>query len=120
MSSKGLITRAALFNRAAPGANTNILTSNITPAEGSAMRVSVVLATASVFNTTITDGTTTFTCGLNASVALTAGDMYFFEFACHPSETNSGSANALGYNFQVETDGIIRYLVVEEAQLGTA
>ena len=117
--SKGLINRACLFNRAAPGANANILTASLTVQEGCAVRVTVVLATASVFNVVISDGTDTFTCGLNASVALNAGDMYAFSFGLNPNETNSGSGTTLTYNFQVETNGVINILNVEEGQLGT-
>lgn len=116
---KGLITRAALFNRAAPGAATNILTTSITPLEGCAIRVTVCLATGSVFNVVCSNGTTTFTMSLNGGSALTADTLYAFTFASHPTETNSGSAVTLTYNFRVATNGIINYMVVEEAQLGT-
>lgn len=97
---------ATVFNQAAPGADTNILSTALTPYEtASTMRVTVVLAATSVLNYTVTSGATTFTCGLNGSVALNSGDVYSFTFACRSAYT---------YNFQVETDGVIRQLLVEE------
>ena len=117
---KGLITHASIFNLAAPGANTDILSSSITLKEGGAWRVTVALTTASVFNVTYTDGTTTHALGLNSSVALLAGDLYTFAFGGSPIETSSGSTNTLSINFQVETDSVIELLIIEEVQLGTA
>lgn len=91
------------FNVSAPGANTNILSTGLTPAYSGTLHISVCLATASVLNITESDGTTTFTIGLNASVALNAGDGYTFSWGCIRNRT---------YNFQVETDGVIRKLQV--------
>lgn len=116
---KGLLDRATVFNTTAPGANTDILSTAISVVEGSALRVTVALTTGSVFNVTCTDGTTTHTWGLNSSAALTAGDVFTFTIGANPTESNSGSTNTLSYNFQVETDGVIEYLSVQEAQLGT-
>ena len=94
------------YNIAAPGANTNIIT-GIAPKLGAGIfRIGLALATASVFNYTVTDGTTGFTVGLYASAALTAGDQYLLDIPhLGPSYT---------YNFQVETDGIVRVLTVHE------
>ena len=90
---------------AAPGANTNAITP-VTPHDTSSMlRVTVVLAVASVFNVQTTDGTTAYTWGLNGSVPLNAGDLYVFEFPCSSLQT---------YSFRVETDGIIQTLLVDE------
>lgn len=100
----------AAFNQSAPGANTNILSTGVSPyAKTAAIRVTVVLATASVFNVFVTQGATSFTCGLNASAALNAGDVYTFTFGAN-SETT--------YNFRVETDGVIQVLNVEEVEGG--
>ena len=100
----GLTVLSANFNVSAPGANTDILTTSITPQYGCALRVTVCLATASVFNVTMTQGSTTFTCGLNSSVALNAGDLYAFTF---------GANTSTAYNFRVETDGVIRILQID-------
>jgi len=105
MALVGYTLRSDGHNIAAPGANTNILTTGITPNRNGKMRVAVVLATTSVFNVTFTRGATTFTCGLNDSVALPSGDLKEFEFSVSTSDT---------VNFQVETDGIIRKLQVGE------
>lgn len=95
---------------AAPGANTNIFTDNLTPVYScSVFRVTVALTTASVFNVIMTDGTTSYTNGLNLSVALQAGDLYTFTFGVHNGNT---------YNFQVETDSVIRILQVDEVPGG--
>ena len=114
---KGLITHAAAFNVSAPGVNTDILSSDVTVKEGCALKVTVALTTGSVFNVVCSDGTTEHTWGLNASTALNAGDLYTFTFGMAPFETNSASDNALLVNFQVETDGVIELLIVQEAQL---
>lgn len=107
MAYQGLRAKATVFNQAAPGANTDILATAISPYDTSAtFRVTVVLATSSVFNYTVTSGGTTFTVGLNSSVALNAGDAYTFTFSVRSIYT---------YNFRIETDGVIRQLLVEEA-----
>lgn len=103
------VSRAVVFNGSAPGANTDILSAAITPQRECAFRVTVALTTASVFNVTCTDGNTTHAWGLNSSTALQAADLYAFTFAAAPS---------LSYNFQVETDGVIEVLIVEEIQDG--
>ena len=100
------IRRATVFNGTAPGANTDILSSAITPRQGSLQaRLTVALTTGSVLNVTATDGTTTHAWGLNASAALQAADLYEFEFGTDPS---------LSYNVQVETDGVIEQLLWDD------
>ncbi len=97
---------ASVYSGSAPGANTDILATDVNPEHDYTLfRVTICLATSSVFNVTTDDGTTAYTNGLNSSVALNAGDMYTFVFS-----TRQG----IGYNFQVETDGVIRFLYVEE------
>ena len=106
MSADQVIGKTRKYALAAPGANTNMLSTGLTSAYPvSAFRVTVRLATASVFNLHTTDGTTAYVTGLNNSVALAAGDLYTFSF---------GVNNGLTYNFQVETDGIISILQVDE------
>lgn len=98
-------SRVRRYNISAPGANTNILSTNVTPALDGVWVVTVCLTTGSVFNLVTTDGTTSFTNGLNASAALNAGDVYTFSF---------GVMTSLSYNFQVETNSVIRKLIVHE------
>jgi len=102
-------TRAKVFNQSAPGADTNILSSSLTPTMDGAFRLTICLATASVVNVTITQSSTTFICGLNSSAPLQAGDLYTFVF---------GVSAANSYNFQVETNGVIRILQVDEISGG--
>lgn len=103
---------ATVFNGSAPGANAGILGTAIRPGENaSAFRVSVALTTSSVFNVTCYDGSTTHKWGLNESGALNAADLYTFTFGVR--NTKDGTTS-LVYNFEVETDGVIEYLVVEE------
>ena len=107
--SDGLSIKSKNFNVSAPGANTDILSTALTPTYGAAWRITVCLATASVFNMTITNGGTTFTCGINSSVALNAGDLYAFTVGVNPSNT---------YNFRVETNGVINILQIDEVSNG--
>ena len=103
---EGIIGQRRGHAIAAPGANTNIFSTSLTPVyQCSAFRVTVALTTASVFNVVMTDGTTSYTNGLNASAALQAGDLYTFTFGVHNGNT---------YNFQIETDGVVRILQVDE------
>lgn len=105
MAADGLSIRSLTFGLAAPGANTDILSTALTPTYGAAWRVTVCLTTSSVFNMTITQGSTTFTCGINSSVALNAGDLYSFTLGVNPANS---------YNFQVETNSVIRILQIDE------
>lgn len=105
MASGGLALKSDNFNVSAPGANTDILATALTPSMGGYFQVFVVVATGSVFNMTETRSGTTFTVGLNKSTALVAGDGYTFSFPVSSSST---------YNFQVETNSIIRILRVME------
>lgn len=101
----------SLYAAAAPGANTSVFATSLTPhATASALRIGVSLATTSVFNMYVTDGTTAYTQGLNGSVALAAGDFY----CLGPIPCSSG----LTYNFRVETDSVIQTLYVDEIRNG--
>ena len=105
-----IISQRRGYAISAPGANTNIFSTSITPVyNASAFRVTISLTTASVVNLRVTDGTTAYDLGLNQSVALNAGDLYVFNF---------GVSNSLTYNFRVETDGVIRMLFVDEVPQG--
>jgi len=100
-----IIGRKKLYTVTAPGTNTDIFT-KISPKDGVySWRVTVALAVSSVFNVSATDGTTAYTWGLNASAALNAADLYAFEHAVSPGVT---------YSYQVETDGIVQMLTVDE------
>ncbi len=103
------------FNISAPGANTNIISGGITfSPSASVCRVTVALTTSSVFNVECSDGSATHVWGLNASGALNAADLYTFSFAVRKNSTGLEGGADLTYNFQVETDGVIELLLVEE------
>ena len=101
MAGQGVVARTYALD--APGANTDILTTAIEPKEDGVAVVTVCLTTSSVFNVTTTDGTTAYTNGLNASGALQAGDVYTFSF---------GVRAGISYNFQVETNSVVRFLIM--------
>lgn len=129
---EALTMRFIGFNVAAPGVSTNIITQDaqgnsittgLTPRSKSGFwRITIVLATDSVVDETVTDGTTTFTSSLNAGVALTHGLKYSFDspFAgvIPATQTQTSSPKPLAYNWQVETNGVIRELFVQESDTG--
>lgn len=103
------------FNISAPGANTGIITNGVKFTESAGVcRVAVALTTSSVFNVTCYDGTTTHKWGMQQSAPLNAGDMYVFYFPVAAYDTGLNTGNALTYNFEVETDGVIEHLIVDE------
>lgn len=107
-----ILKRSNSFNLPAPGAATNILTTSLTPVYDGAFRVTVCLATTSVFNvivTTVAAGGATFTCALNSGTALTGTQLFTFVFGV--STTNT-------YNFQVATNGVIQILQIDEVCSG--
>lgn len=101
---------------AAPGANTDFGT--VTPGRGAhTLRVSVNLATSSVFKARVGDGTDTNDEDFNLGVALVAGSTYVFDLPLPAYTTNSTPA-AMTCAFQVETDSVINRLCVLGLQAG--
>ncbi len=105
--------KATVYNGAAPGANTNIVTAFGVSESASALRVTVCLSTSSVFNVVVTDGTNPHTQSLNGGTALAANALYTFTFGVRKYSTQTGET-ALTYSFQVATDSVIETLFVEE------
>jgi hypothetical protein len=106
----GIINRVAIHEGSAPGANTDILASALTPSKAAAYRFTIQLTVSSIFNVMIgKTGNTTQTCALNDNGALTAGALYTFTMGVDSDQT---------YNFQVETDGQIDILQVDEVTGG--
>jgi len=99
----------------APGANTNILTTDLTPDRTvSAYRLTVRCETATVFNVIIDIGASAdLVCGLNGDTALSAGCLYTFVFGVTGTTDGLKAGTACTYNFQVETDSDI-FLLVDE------
>jgi len=92
-------------NLAAPGANTGMLTTALTFARSTTLRITVALTTSSVFNVSVLNGATTNKLGLNKSAALNAADIYAFEMDVESSDI---------INFEVETDSVIEMLTVRQ------
>lgn len=101
------------YNITAPGADAEILSTGLKfDAKAPACRLTIALTVSSVLNVTVTDGSTEHKWGLNESVALNAGDLYSFFFPVMDND----SSNDLTYNFEVESDGVIEQLIVDEIQ----
>ena len=108
--STGVINRVAIHEGSAPGANSDILASALVPSKAAAYRITVQLAVGSIFNVMVgKTGNTTIACALNSNTALTAGATYTFSMGVDSDQT---------YNFQVETDGQIDLLQVDEVTGG--
>lgn len=114
---------ATVWRGSAPGANTDILASDFKVGyTASAIRITVQLATSSVLNLMVSDGTNTEALALNGNTALTAAALHTFVVGARRTDTGVGrvdkssSDTELSYNFQVETDSVITYLVVDEIQ----
>lgn len=106
---------------AAPGANTSFLSSTVT-ADGTtgitpsphanAYRVTISLATASVLDVYVTDGSTAYTQHLFNGASLTAGTLYTCVFGV--SRTTGDGATTLTYQLRVVTNSVIQTLLIDE------
>lgn len=109
-----VVDHVAYDNGAAPGANTGIVNayrgSAITPKYArSKLSISIVLATASIVNLSKTTSGTEVLIEMNGNSAIPALQMYWYEFPI---------SNASTYDVEVETDGIIRQLFIQETPYG--
>lgn len=102
---KPALSRFAGFNITAPGVDTNVPNVGVKPGPAALLRITIALTTSSVVNLSVTDGSTTHVWGLNSSTALNAADLYVFEL---------GAMHGLTYDVQVETDGVIEILLIDE------
>lgn len=114
LANAGCHAKYSGYNVSAPGANTGITGGITFSPQASVCRVTVALTTSSVFNVTCTDGSTPHKWGLNESGALNAADLYTFTFAVRANATGLDGGSDLTYDFEVETDGVIECLFVEE------
>ena len=123
MAIEGYVLKLAYFNRAAPGANEDIIASGQTnlvtgattmtsfqPSVDGYMAISIALATASVVNLTETYSGTTNTYGLERSATIAVLDLYGWSLI--PVSV------ACTYNIRVETDSVISRLFIAELQNG--
>lgn len=102
------VNKTDIFNTALPAADTDILTTAITPScDPGILRVYVCLSIAGVFYVTRTVGAASVNELLNSGVALTAGAAYAFSVAWIAGES---------INFKcTTTGGVINKLQVDEA-----
>jgi hypothetical protein len=96
---------------AAPGANTNIFTALAPNHPGSYWDIDISLATASIVDLRVTDGTTAYSQALWDEASLTAGRRYSCSVLV-PKASVAGTA--LTYSLRVRTDGIIQSLCIDE------
>jgi len=114
--------KATKFLLAAPGANTDFVTDFTVAKHCTSLRIAVCLATSSVLNLMMVDAGATsanvLAAGLNGNVALTAGALYTFSVPVTRTEDGEADdatgSNVINYNFQVETNGVINLLIVDE------
>ena len=100
------IRRVTIFNGAAPGADTNILSANITPKPITVLsRIGVAFGHSAKLNLMGTDGTTTYAWALNEGSNLAADTLYKFEFTTDPS---------LSYNLQISHNGVVEQLTWDD------
>ena len=105
--------RVLIHAGASPGNDTNIFTAFTPSATASLIRIAVSLATGSVFQLLVTDGTSAYTQKYNGGTALTAGQRYTFTDLWGAVAANG---NTLTYSLQVATTGVIQSLIVDEVQ----
>lgn len=107
------------WNRSAPGANVGIVSGGfkVSPC-CSMLRITLVLATTSVVNLTITDGSQARAIGVNGNTAITAETWWTGVVPVRNNTTGAGvngtSLTEFTYNIEVETDGAIWLLWVDE------
>lgn len=95
---------------AAPGADTNMVTAFTPGASTNYLEVQISLATASILDLRVTDGTTAYSIALNNGVALNASQLYRFDVLC----AHVAGSTTLTYSLRVRTNGVIQNLVIRE------
>ena len=100
------IRRVATFNGSAPGADTDILASALTPKQGATRaRITCAFSHTTKLNLMISDGSTTIAMGLNDNSTLATDAIHTFDFAVDAS---------LAYNLQLSHDGVIDQLIWDD------
>lgn len=101
------IPKALVHNTAQPGANTDILGSDLVPTNfPSTYGIEIGMSNSGVFSVAITNGGNTQVLSLNNGVALTAGALYIFCVRLHKTDS-------LNFRYSV-TAGTIQVLRVQE------
>ena len=103
---------APIINGAAPGENSDILPSDVTPERLELWGFSVAFGVDTVLNLIVKQNAKPdLVLGLNQSLALPAKDVFGFSVLVDPSAS---------YNFQIETDGAVHYLLSVFGRTGAA
>lgn len=94
-----------------PGANTDILSSDITPSfNPSLLRIMVALDAAAKFSAVVTVSETEYSVAFNSGADLEAGCLYMFDLLVHSGDT---------VNFQIDSAETVSLLRVQEIVAGT-
>jgi hypothetical protein len=99
---------------AAPGANTDAFTAFTPNHQGAVLDIDLSLATGSIVDLRVTDGTTAYSQALWDGASLTAGQRYSCSVLA-PRQTDAATPKTLTYSIRVRTDGIIQTLTIHEA-----
>lgn len=100
------LPKANIFSSAPPGANVDILGSDIVPTNSpSICRVAFVAGVSTVVKSRVTQGATTLDAYLNSGVALVSGGLYIFDIVWQQGDS---------LNFQFETNGMVQVLKAYE------
>ena len=109
----GAVLRYSAHALASPGNDTDFFT-KIAPLSSIAqIRVCLSLATGSVLNLSLTDGTTAYALKLNGGTALTASVWYAFD-VCLSAHPTLDTTKSITYSLQLATTGIVQHVEVWE------
>ena len=109
----GAVLRYSAHALASPGNDTDFFT-KIAPLSSIAqVRFCISLATGSILNVSITEGTNAYAIKLNGGTALTAGIWYAFDI-CLSQHLTVDTTKAITYSLQVATTGVIQHVEVWE------
>lgn len=100
-------TKASLYSTGSKSADTNLLTTNVTPSQSPVdLRLTVQVDTGSVVNATVWNGSAKESLTLHDGTALDAGELYVLPIP--------GAQESLEYNVELGTGASVDYLVVDE------
>jgi hypothetical protein len=108
---------ATCYALSAPGANVDIFTAVNVSTRCVALRITLALATTSIVDLQVTDGSTAYSLAINDGNAITADLLKTYEMParCYKSQPyTEGTTAKLSYSLRVRTNGIIKICFVDE------